>query len=75
MQHFAAVGDATPDALTERERTILAMLAKGFTVSETAGHLEISAHTVQHHVKRLYRKLDVHSRAEMTKAAVDMGIV
>jgi len=75
IQHFAGESDAEPAQLTERELTILTMLAKGSTVAETAAYIQISQHTVQHHVKKLYKKLEVHSRAEMTRAAVDMGIV
>jgi DNA-binding NarL/FixJ family response regulator len=75
IQHFAGESDAEATQLTERELTILTMLAKGSTVVETAAHIQISQHTVQHHVKKLYKKLEVHSRAEMTRAAIDMGIV
>ncbi|MEM9194659.1 MAG: response regulator transcription factor [Myxococcota bacterium] len=75
MSFFASPTDIERPALTEREETILQLLAKGCTIAEAARMLELSPHTVQHHVKNLYRKLDVHSRAEMTRAAVDMGIV
>lgn len=75
IQHFAGAVEPPTEPLTERETTILQLLAKGCTVAEAARHLEISPHTVQHHVKGLYRKLEVHSRAEMTRAAVDLGIV
>lgn len=75
IQHFAGESGADPEELTERELDILRLLAKGLTVPQTAAKLDISHHTVQHHVKRLYKKLEVHSRAEMTRAAVDMGIV
>lgn len=75
IQHFAGESGTEPVELTERELEILRLLAKGFTVPETAEKLDISHHTVQHHVKRLYKKLEVHSRAEMTRAAVDLGIV
>ena len=75
LSHFAVNPETSVDSLTDRERTILQLLAKGCTVARTAERLGISAHTVQHHVKSLYRKLDVSSRAEMARAAVDMGIL
>jgi DNA-binding NarL/FixJ family response regulator len=65
---------ASQPALTEREEQVVRLLAAGHTVESTARQLEISAHTVQHHVKNTYRKLNVHSRAELTRAAVGLGM-
>jgi DNA-binding NarL/FixJ family response regulator len=52
------------DRLTPRQREVLSLLAKGFTDDEIARLLQLSIHTVSTHVKKLYRSLDVHSRAE-----------
>lgn len=63
---LAASEDAgTPDAgLSEREHTVLSLCAKGFTHDEIAGLTGLSAHTVKTYVKRIYRKLQVHNKAE-----------
>lgn len=55
---------AQRDHLTERERAILNMLARGLTYAETAQAAGISVHTVGDHVKSIYRKLDVNSKSE-----------
>lgn len=60
--------DEKPDAgetkLTNREREILEMIAKGFSYTETAKICGISAATVHSHLKSIYSKLEVHSKTE-----------
>ena len=51
-------------ALTPREREILEMIAKGFSYAETSKICGISSATVHSHLKRIYRKLEVHSKTE-----------
>jgi DNA-binding NarL/FixJ family response regulator len=51
-------------SLTPREHEILAMIAKGFSYSETSKICSISTATVHSHLKRIYRKLEVHSKTE-----------
>lgn len=65
----------TQVALSERETDVLMRVSKGFTLPEIAKQLGISRHTVADHVKQIYRKLDVSSRAEATLEAVRRGIV
>lgn len=77
LSHFAApapVEDELP-ALTPRERDVLRMVAKGFSVKETANTLEISPHTAHGYVRDIYRKLAVSSRAEAALAASRMGLL
>jgi DNA-binding NarL/FixJ family response regulator len=50
--------------LTRREHEILQMIAKGFSYAETSKICGISAATVHSHLKRIYRKLEVHSKTE-----------
>lgn len=50
--------------LTARERDLLDLLARGYTYQEVGRLLDISLHTVQTHIKRVYAKMSVHSRAE-----------
>jgi len=69
---------APPDGqarLTERERDVLNALARGFTYGEIAGQLALSSHTVGTHIKNIYRKLEVSSRAEAVFEACQMGII
>jgi DNA-binding NarL/FixJ family response regulator len=59
----------TPDSgdetkLTPREHEILQMIAKGFSYAETSKICSVSAATVHSHLKRIYRKLEVHSKTE-----------
>lgn len=51
-------------ALTEREIEILAMLTKGLSYKMIADHINLSFHTVNTHLKRIYDKLHVHSATE-----------
>ncbi|HUX25345.1 MAG TPA: response regulator transcription factor [Burkholderiales bacterium] len=61
----AAGGSAdAADTLTSREVEILRMIARGFSYAETAELLKISVQTVHTHLKRIYRKLAVHSKTE-----------
>ena len=78
IAHFNATGrpGADPEiALTPRETEVLRLVAKGFTQPEIAGQLGLSRHTVVDHVKSLYRKLNVSSRAEAALEATRRGLV
>ena len=50
--------------LSPRERDILQRLAKGYLIKEVADQLDISFDTVRTHIRRMYDKLHVHSRAQ-----------
>lgn len=52
------------ERLTERERDMLAALAKGRTNSQLAGDLGISVNTVKFHLRNLYDKLELRNRAQ-----------
>ena len=60
--------------LTPREREVLGLIARGETDDGMAAAMGVSPHTVQTHVKGLYRKLDVHSRGEASRRAVELGL-
>lgn len=68
LARFAAQVKATQppikDPLSEREREVLSLVARGLRANEAAVILKISHHTVRDHLKSIYRKLDVSSRAE-----------
>ena len=64
-----------PSPLTERETELLRLTAKGLSF-ETIGELMgISPHTVVAHVKKIYRKLAVHSRGEAVYEANQLGLL
>jgi len=61
-------GKSEPSAelakLTERERELLSVMARGKRYKEAADHLGISHDTVRSHIRRIYRKLQVHTCME-----------
>ncbi len=61
--------------LTEREREILDLLAKGLSNADIAGQLTISVHTVRNHVANMSAKLGAHSKLEVLSIAVREGLV
>ena len=61
--------------LTTRERDVLLLLVKGFKIAEIGRILVISPHTVGSHVKKIYEKLDVRSRAEAVYESLQTGIL
>lgn len=63
-----------PPALSKREKEVLGLIARGFSYLEIAGLQKISVHTVQSHIKNLYRKLAVNSRSEAVFEATRMGL-
>jgi DNA-binding NarL/FixJ family response regulator len=71
----AAGADEETPSLSDREREVLDFLVKGFTYAEIAGFLSVTPHTVATHVRRLYRKLAVRSRAEAVYEALASGLV
>jgi LuxR family maltose regulon positive regulatory protein len=60
------------EALTERERDVLRLLPSRLTLREIAGELCISVNTLKFHLKVIYRKLGVASRAEAADVARKM---
>jgi DNA-binding CsgD family transcriptional regulator len=66
---LARIGGRTTsgDALTEGERRIAELVAAGKTNRETAAALFLSVHTVEGALKRVYRKLGVRSRTELSR--------
>ena len=60
--------------MTEKEKQILDQMVRGKTISRVAEFLGVSQSAVQFHVKNIYKKLNVHNRAEMVKKAGDIGL-
>ena len=54
---------------------VLTFLSKGFTIKEIAGLMGIKWFTVNDHIKSIYKKLNVSSRAEAAVLATKQGLV
>jgi DNA-binding NarL/FixJ family response regulator len=61
--------------LTDREREILALVARGLSNAEIAGRLVISPLTAKTHVSNILRKLDCHDRAALVALAYETGLI
>ena len=61
--------------LTEREREVLTLIARGLSTKQIAAELDIGARTVETHRANLMRKLGVKSVALLTQVAIREGIV
>jgi DNA-binding NarL/FixJ family response regulator len=66
---------ASLEVLTEREVEVLALVGKGFTNKAIGMQLGISGRTVQGHLARIFRKLQVNSRTEAVMRAVAFGLI
>lgn len=76
LGHFRTVGsDATETELTTREREVLKLIGQGRKIADIAVELGISHHTVSDHVKKIYRKLNISSRAQAATAANRLGLL
>ena len=80
IERFASLDGAevTPvdlSSLTEREREVLVLLARGLSNAEIAAQLVVSDHTVKTHVARILRKLELRDRTQAVIAAYESGLV
>jgi DNA-binding NarL/FixJ family response regulator len=79
LDAFSAIpaGDIDPelDQLTDREREVLQLIARGYTYRETGEALFISVKTVETHVSSVLRKLQLSNRSELTRWAVERKLI
>lgn len=81
LDHFRIEQEAAKTAiaedalLTPREREVLVQLTRGISIADIGTVMGISRHTVGDHVKNIYRKLNISTRAEAALQARNMGLV
>lgn len=68
-------GRTVDSPLTKREEEILQLIADGYSTTEVAGKLFISAKTVKNHLASIYDKLDARDRTQAVLSAVRIGII
>ncbi len=64
VSHFRRVESGPQGVLTQREKEILGLLAKGLAYKEIADRLDLSPHTIHSRLRGIYRKLQVRSGPE-----------
>jgi DNA-binding NarL/FixJ family response regulator len=70
-----AAVDEDLDRLTEREREVMRLIARGYSYKEVAGELFISIKTVETHMGSVLRKLQLSSRHELTRWASERRLL
>jgi DNA-binding NarL/FixJ family response regulator len=79
VRDYLQRGSSTPEAelsnLTEREREVLALIAGGLTNKQIGEQLGISPKTVARHRDNMAKKLNLSSRAELTRFAIRSGLI
>lgn len=77
MHHFQLTGPnyETTAKLTKRETEVLRLIARGLRVGEVAQSLGLADSTIITHIKSVYRKLEISSRAEAALHASRLGLL
>ena len=70
-----AAVDEDLDRLTEREREVMRLIARGYSYKEVGSELFISIKTVETHMSSVLRKLQLSSRHELTRWASDRRLL
>ncbi len=75
LQRSSATSTADLSDLTEREQEVLTLIAKGLTNKQIGEQLGISPKTVARHRDNITQKLNLSSRAELTRYAIQKGLI
>jgi LuxR family maltose regulon positive regulatory protein len=68
-------GAELSEPLSERELAVLRFLPTNLSAAEIGSELFLSVHTVKTHMRKLYAKLDVHTRAEAVERGRELGLL
>ncbi|MGA8595856.1 MAG: response regulator transcription factor [Bryobacteraceae bacterium] len=68
-------GDSAVLALTPRQTAVLQLIAEGLTAKEIASKLGLSPRTAEFHRQCIMERLDLHSTAELTRFAIEQGLI
>ncbi|MDT8446391.1 MAG: response regulator transcription factor [bacterium] len=74
LQHIPQITEVS-DKLTNREKEVLRMIAEGFSTKKIAETLNLSSKTVGAHRENLMKKLDLHNVAQLTRYAIQKGLI
>jgi DNA-binding NarL/FixJ family response regulator len=75
LQFFQQSAPKNEYALTEREKSILSLLVEGLSYKMIASNENISYHTVNSHIRKIYEKLHVHSIGEAISKALKEKLI
>ena len=75
LQRNQVKSSADLSGLTEREQEVLTLIAEGLTNKQIGEQLGISPKTVARHRDNITRKLNLSSRAELTRYAIQKGLI
>jgi len=75
LQRGSVTTGADLSSLTEREREVLSLIAEGLTNKQIGERLGISPKTVARHRDNITQKLNLSSRAELTRYAIQKGLI
>ena len=67
VDHFHQPAQVNAEPLTKKEEEVLALLSQGLPYKEISAELKVSVNTIREHIRNVYRKLHVQSRAEAMK--------
>ncbi|MDH4278664.1 MAG: response regulator transcription factor, partial [Acidimicrobiia bacterium] len=76
LTEFRRLRKQAPDGegISDREREVLQLVARGHTYGEIGEELHISAKTVENHVRNILKKLRLNRKNELIRYAIDHGI-
>lgn len=72
---FVRYGELLVEPLSQREREVLGMMAKGASNAEIAGQLFIALNTVKRHISNIFEKLGVSNRTQAVAQARSLGLL
>ncbi len=74
MDRFQSKPADAASVLTAREREVLQLIAEGWSTKNIAEHLYVSIKTAESHRRKIMKKLDLHTVADLTKYAIKEGL-